>query len=165
MDVHSVRTRSFNMSRIRGANTSPELMIRRWIWARGYRYRLHKKDLPGRPDIVLSRYNVAIFVHGCFWHRHGCQLTATPASRREFWLGKFQQNIDRDRRNIKGLMNSGWRVLVIWECSLRGSEANLERAGKLTVRFLKSDLRFGEVSGPLPDSAEDARACLAPRRR
>ena len=160
MDVHSPATRSFNMSRIRGKDTSPELLIRRWLWGNGFRYRLHRTDLAGRPDIVLPKYGAAIFVHGCFWHRHGCQSTTTPASRVEFWLTKFRENIERDRRNVEELMNRGWRVLVIWECSVRGKRADIELAGKNAQRFLLSDVRFAELAGETYEStSEAARFC------
>ena len=144
MDVHSPEKRSFNMSRIKGKDTTPEMLVRRWLWKNGYRYRLHKKDLAGKPDIVLSRYRAAIFVHGCFWHRHGCQATTTPTTRPNFWATKFQENVDRDERNIKDLLSGGWRVLVIWECSLRGISSDLEHIGRQTSDFLKSDSVFAE---------------------
>ena len=144
MDVHSPAKRSFNMSRIKGKNTAPEMTIRRWLWAKGYRYRLHTKGLAGRPDIVLPRYRAAIFVHGCFWHRHGCRATTKPASRTEFWTAKFEENVKRDGRNVRELMGSDWRVMVIWECGLRGSNADVERVGNQIVDFLGSDSCFFE---------------------
>ena len=147
MDVHSPETRSFNMSRIKGKDTAPEMLFRRWLWANGYRYRLHRKDLAGRPDLVLPRYKAAIFVHGCFWHRHGCRATTTPASRQLFWTTKFQENVNRDKRNIEDLLNNGWRVMVIWECCLRGRAANLEQVGKQASEFLNSGVRFAESMG------------------
>ena len=145
MDVHSPATRSFNMSRIKGKNTSPELTVRRALWARGYRYRLHRKDLQGKPDIVLQRYRAAIFVHGCYWHRHGCPATTTPTTRRDFWLRKFEDNMARDNRNIETLREAGWRVLVIWECSLRGKYADLEATIKRTTGFLNSNATFADI--------------------
>ena len=144
MDVHSPEKRSFNMSRIRGRDTAPEMLMRRWLWAKGFRYRLHRKDLPGKPDIVLTKYGAAIFVHGCFWHRHGCQATTIPASRTSFWIAKFQENVNRDKRNVEDLLDRGWRVLVIWECGLRGRAANLEEVRMQTSDFLKSEIRFAE---------------------
>ena len=146
MDVHSPEKRSFNMSRIKGRNTAPEMTIRRWLWAKGYRYRLHRKDLAGKPDIVLPRFSAAIFVHGCFWHRHGCQATTAPASRQSFWFTKFQENVNRDKRNIADLLNDGWRVMVIWECTVRGKTSDLELVGKQTSDFLISDVHFTESS-------------------
>ena len=126
MDVHSPEKRSFNMSRIKGKDTRPEMMVRKWLWTNGYRYRLHRKDLPGKPDIVLPRYRTVILVHGCYWHRHGCWMTTTPASRQDFWLAKFEENVDRDQRNLIALLNDGWRVMVVWECTLRGRTADPE---------------------------------------
>ena len=145
MDVHTPETRSFNMSRIRGRDTLPELTIRRILWARGYRYRLYKKGLPGKPDMVLRRYRAAIFVHGCYWHRHGCRATTTPATRRDFWLRKFEDNMARDTLNLESLREAGWRVLVIWECSIRGKDADLEMAIEQATDFLQSDTAFAEI--------------------
>ncbi len=144
MDVHSPEKRSFNMSRIKGKDTAPEMLIRRWLWTNGYRYRLHRKDLAGKPDIVLPRYRAAIFVHGCFWHRHGCRATTTPATRQDFWTDKFRENVNRDKRNIETLLNAGWRVMIIWECSLQGKTVNLEQIGRQTSNFLKSDISLAE---------------------
>ena len=146
MDVHSPETRRFNMSRIKSKNTRPELVIRRWLWANGYRYRLHRRDLAGRPDITLAKYEAVLFVHGCFWHRHGCKLTTTPSSRRAFWIAKFDQNVERDKYNIEALTKEGWRVMIIWECSIRGSASNLELVGRQILTFLTSDIGFAESS-------------------
>ncbi|MCD9122288.1 very short patch repair endonuclease [Cupriavidus sp. UGS-1] len=108
------------MSGIRGKDTSPELSVRRFLHARGYRFRLHRKDFPGTPDLVLAKYKVAIFVHGCFWHQHqGCAYAATPATRPDFWASKLAGNAERDSRHIEALIRLGWRVLIIWECGLR----------------------------------------------
>ena len=121
-DVHSSGTRSKNMSRIKSKDTKPELLIRKVLFSRGFRYRLHRNDLPGTPDIVLAKHNTAIFVHGCFWHRHGCSLTTTPATRRDWWKQKLQANRTRDKRNIIQLHRKGCRVFVFWQCSIqRGS--------------------------------------------
>lgn len=145
MDIHSPEQRSFNMSRIRGKDTRPELMVRRWLWANGYRYRLHRKDLPGKPDIVLPKYRAVVFVHGCFWHRHGCPLTTTPKSHRDFWLAKFEDNVCRDKHNIKSLQEQSWRVIVIWECSLIGKNAAPEQVAAQITNFLNSKTRFAET--------------------
>ena len=145
MDVHSPEVRSFNMSRIKGKDTQPELAIRRWLWANGYRYRLHRTDLSGRPDITLAKYKAALFIHGCFWHRHGCRLTTMPSSRPTFWLAKFEQNVERDKCNIKALTKDGWRVMIIWECTIRGRATNLESVGRQILRFLTADISFAEV--------------------
>ena len=119
-DVLTPEQRQLNMSRIRGKHTKPEMLLRQGLHARGLRYRLHVKELPGRPDLVLPRYHAAIFVHGCFWHGHDCPLFKLPATRREFWETKIQNNRARDVRDAEGLAIAGWRVLVIWECALRG---------------------------------------------
>ena len=111
------------MSSIRGRNTQPELLVRRYLHATGLRFRLHARSLPGRPDIVLPRYRVAVFVHGCFWHRHeGCRFTTTPATRAEFWQDKFRGNVARDRRDTLLLRSAGWRVFTVWECEAANEE-------------------------------------------
>ena len=119
-DVVDKQTRSRMMSGIRGKNTRPELLLRRALHKRGFRYRLHVKSLPGKPDLVLPKYRAVIFAHGCFWHRHpGCRYTTTPATNTEFWLPKFQRTIDHDEVVMKQLTERGWRVGVVWECALR----------------------------------------------
>lgn len=126
-DTISKRHRSWNMSRIRGRDTTPELLVRSNLHRLGYRFRLHRRDLPGSPDIVLRKYNAVIFVHGCFWHRHkGCRFAYTPKSRIKFWSFKFDGNVARDRRNQRALRRLGWRVLVVWECQT-SNEARLAR--------------------------------------
>lgn len=120
VDVVDRETRSKMMANIRGRDTKPEVLVRRMLHGAGYRFRLHDRLMPGRPDIVLPKYRVAIFVHGCFWHRHeGCRLSTTPATRPEFWRDKFASNVERDARNMESLVSSGWRVATIWECSLK----------------------------------------------
>ncbi|EIU4785286.1 MULTISPECIES: very short patch repair endonuclease [Pseudomonadaceae] len=117
MDIVSKEVRSRMMAGIRGSNTSPEMKVRRLLHRHGFRYRLHQKDLPGKPDLVLSRYRVCIFVHGCFWHRHpGCRYATSPKTRLDFWQRKFDQNVARDTRNKAVLLASGWRVIQLWEC-------------------------------------------------
>jgi DNA mismatch endonuclease (patch repair protein) len=108
------------MRNIRGKDTKPELLLRRALHALGVRYRLHRRDLPGCPDIVFSKYRTVIFVHGCFWHRHGCAATTTPVTRRDFWEKKFATNQARDQRDIETLCKAGWRVIIVWECALKG---------------------------------------------
>ena len=111
------RARSALMSRVRCKNTKPELVVRREVHALGYRFRLHRSDLPGTPDLVFPRLHKVVFVHGCFWHRHeGCSRTTTPTTRAAYWQRKFEQNVQRDRRNVTMLEALGWKVLVIWEC-------------------------------------------------
>ncbi len=115
------------MSGIGAKDTKPELALRRALHARGYRYRLHDKRLPGKPDIVLPRYKAVIFVHGCFWHRHpNCRYATTPATRPEFWAKKFRGNVERDKRNQAALTDLGWRVAVVWECRINGAVGNLD---------------------------------------
>lgn len=126
------------MSRIRSSNTSPELALRRAMHAIGFRFRLHRKDLPGKPDIVLPRYRAAIFVHGCFWHRHdGCKVASTPKSNTEFWVEKFDRNVTRDARAKQMLEEQGWRVIVVWECELgsarKATEAALRVASEVSA--------------------------------
>ncbi|MFC1817484.1 very short patch repair endonuclease [Thermodesulfobacteriota bacterium] len=117
MDILSKEKRSWNMSRIKGKDTKPELVVRSLLHRLGYRFRLHRKDLPGRPDIVLRKYGTVIFVHGCFWHRHdGCSKAYNPKTRTEFWKKKFEENVQRDKRRKKEIEALGWNVLIIWEC-------------------------------------------------
>ena len=106
------------MSSIRGRDTQPELYVRKALWSRGFRYRLHARQLPGSPDVVLRKYGTAIFVHGCFWHQHGCPKTHRPSSNRAYWDRKLDGNVTRDARNQTKLRETGWNVFVIWECSL-----------------------------------------------
>lgn len=114
------------MAGIRGGNTLPEMKVRRMLHRQGFRYRLHQKNLPGRPDLVLHRYQVCIFVHGCFWHRHpGCRFSTTPKTRFEFWQTKFAQNIARDVKTKADLEAKGWRVFELWECGIRGPESQM----------------------------------------
>ncbi len=122
-DIVDKATRSRMMAGIKGRNTKPELALRRALHARGYRYRLHAKNVTGRPDIVLARYRAVVFVHGCFWHRHeGCRYATTPATHPEFWQAKFSANVARDIAVRKSLLESGWRVATVWECALRKPE-------------------------------------------
>lgn len=117
-------SRSRNMAAIRGRDTTPELEVRRILHRLGFRFRLHRRDLPGTPDIVLPRFQTVIFVHGCFWHRHPeCRFTTNPKTRRDFWEAKFSQNIERDKRNYTALGNAAWNIVVVWECELRDKVA------------------------------------------
>lgn len=119
-DVHSPAVRSKNMRAIQSTNTKPELKIRSALHKRGFRYRLNYSGLPGKPDLVLKKYRAAIFVHGCFWHQHSCELFKWPASKREFWKSKLTQNRIRDLSNEAKLAGLGWRTVIVWECSLKG---------------------------------------------
>ncbi len=119
MDTLTPEKRSWNMSRIRSKDTQPEIIVRRLLHSMGYRFRLHRKDLPGKPDIVLPKYKTVIFVHGCFWHRHpGCKYAYTPKSRIGFWQKKFAENVSRDKKKKTDLKKAGWKVLIIWECEI-----------------------------------------------
>jgi DNA mismatch endonuclease (patch repair protein) len=109
------------MRKVRGKDTTPEMKVRSALHRAGYRFRLHRRDLPGRPDIVLPGRRAVVFVHGCFWHRHpGCRAASSPSTRREFWQDKFERNVDRDRRNVEALAADGWSVHVVWECETKG---------------------------------------------
>ncbi|WP_174921914.1 very short patch repair endonuclease [Burkholderia metallica] len=118
-DITDVATRSRMMSGIRGKNTKPELVVRKALYERGLRYRLHVRSLAGTPDLVFPRYKAVVFVHGCFWHRHNCALFKMPSSRPEFWREKLDRNRERDREHMTKLLQDGWRIAVVWECSLR----------------------------------------------
>lgn len=134
MDRLTPEQRSRNMARIKGKDTSPELSVRRMLHTLGYRYRLHRKDLPGTPDIVFPERRKAVLVHGCFWHRHnGCRFAYVPKTRTEFWKRKFDQNVTRDQKARRDLRKLGWKVLVVWECELR----KLDRLQKRLVAFVE----------------------------
>lgn len=137
VDVVSSKVRSRMMAGIGGKDTKPELTLRKGLFALGLRYRLHDRKLPGRPDIVLSRWNAVVFVHGCFWHRHpGCRFATTPATRIEFWLDKFEKNVARDQRNVVALQTLGWRVLVVWECDIKADPSG-------TIKRVEQWIRLG----------------------
>ena len=124
MDVHDKETRSYNMSRIKNKDTKPEEIVRKYLFSHGFRYRKNVKNLPGKPDIVLKKYNTVIFVNGCLWHGHeGCKYFVRPKSNMEFWNNKIESNIIRDKRNIEELKNLGWHICVVWECLLKKSLA------------------------------------------
>lgn len=117
------KRRSANMAAIKAKHTGPEVSVRKALHAKGFRFRLHRSDLPGRPDVVLPKYRVALFVHGCFWHRHqGCADASIPKSNTEFWLTKLNGNVSRDKRNREELIALGWRVYVVWECELKNKK-------------------------------------------
>ena len=123
-DVFTKEKRSWIMGRVKGANTKPELVVRRWLHAHGFRFRLHRADLPGKPDIVMPKHHTVVFVHGCFWHGHpGCKHADLPASNHEYWEKKIGRNITRDRKRRRELRKLGWRVITIWECFTRDPAA------------------------------------------
>ena len=139
-DVHDKATRSRNMSAIRGKDTKPEILIRKELHRRGFRFRLHDRRLPGKPDIVLPKYNAVIQVNGCFWHGHDCSLFKVPGTRTDFLLEKIGQNKERDIRNSLALRNAGWREAIVWECALKKSPASgkLDNLGRKIIEWLLS---------------------------
>lgn len=146
-DVVDTVTRSRMMSGIRGKDTRPEMVVRRGLFAAGFRFRLHRRDLPGAPDIVLPGRKVAVFVHGCFWHRHkGCRYSKLPATRPEFWKAKLDGNVARDQRAVEALQSMGWRVLIVWECAVRDSVVSATLSETLS-EWIRGGASFGEVSG------------------
>ena len=134
--IHEVsEQRSRNMSAIKSKNTKPEIKVRKILHSMGYRFRLHKKDLPGSPDIVLPKYKTVIFVHGCFWHRHeNCKYASTPKTRQEFWEAKFRENINRDKLNQENLSSKGWKIIVVWECEINDKDLDLSRLFKNEIK-------------------------------
>jgi DNA mismatch endonuclease (patch repair protein) len=127
MDIVNKKTRSKMMSGIRATNTQPEKLLRSLLHRAGFRFRIHVADLPGKPDLLLARYHAAIFVHGCFWHGHGCSLFKWPSTRRDFWREKISGNCKRDAKNIAALKKLGWRVAIVWECELREDHETVKR--------------------------------------
>lgn len=119
-DIVSLEKRSRMMSGIRSKNTKPEKIIRSGLHKRGFRFRIHKKDFPGKPDLVFKKYNAVLFVHGCFWHKHDCHLFKWPKSRENFWRKKILDNVNRDRIVEQKILSAGWRLGIIWECALKG---------------------------------------------
>jgi DNA mismatch endonuclease (patch repair protein) len=136
-DTLTKAERSALMAKIKATNTKPEVFVRSALHRAGFRFRLYTKGLPGRPDVVLPKHGVVVFVHGCFWHRHGCSLSSEPATRRKFWREKFERNVARDARNARALRRLGWRVLTIWECALR-TKAGREKALARLVRRVRA---------------------------
>jgi len=137
MDHLDKEKRSWNMSKIRSKNTKPELTIRSMLHKSGFRYRLHKRDLPGKPDIVLKKYNTVIFVHGCFWHQHkGCKRATLPKSNKDYWLPKLKKNKAKDKRYKFLLKKLGWKVITIWECETK----NENKLRKMIIRELNNDI-------------------------
>ncbi len=128
------------MASIRGKDTQPEILVRKGLHSKGFRYRLHVKDLPGKPDMVFPKYRAVIMINGCFWHRHNCKMFHWPKSNRKFWREKLERNARNDRKNVDALLREHWRVQVVWECALRGT-------GSLTMPMLLSRISRWIVSG------------------
>lgn len=134
-DSLSKEKRSWNMSKIRSKDTAIEVKVRKYLFSRGFRYRKNVKTLPGKPDIVLSKYKTIIFIHGCFWHRHeGCKDATTPKTRTDFWEEKFRKNVENDQLHTRQLVEMGWKVLVLWECEI---ENNFEATMTFLIEQIK----------------------------
>jgi len=162
-DVVDRQTRSKMMSAVRAKNTKLEIEIRQRLFAQGFRYRLHTRDLPGTPDIVLPKYSAIVFVHGCFWHYHGCFRSTIPDSRRDWWRKKLEDNRTRDAKVLAELRSNSWRVVVIWECSVRrpgiDRQKALDRVCLRVGKFLRSKRNSLEISGPIPKLASERQGC------
>lgn len=136
------------MSGIKGKNTKPELIIRKALFKKGFRFKLHDKSLPGKPDLVLPKYDAVIFIHGCFWHQHNCHLFKWPSTRPEFWETKIHRNVEVDKRNYKELKKEGWYILTIWECALKGkTRRSLEEVIDSTIYWLEYETRDRQIKG------------------
>ncbi len=161
MDTFSPKERSEIMRRVRGKDTTPEMVVRSLLHRLGFRFRLHRADLPGTPDIVLPKYRAVIFVHGCFWHRHvGCPRASIPATRQEYWLPKFRRTLERDTQNHRLLRSAGWNVIVVWECELRDIR---QLAARLPKQLRKPPIAYQVENGPTLVAAEpivEYNACL-----
>ena len=140
-DNHSKEVRSRNMSHIRSTNSKPEESVRKYLFSHGFRYRKNVKTLPGKPDIVLSKYKTVIFVNGCFWHKHDCPRFVWPSSNTDYWIPKIQRNVERDQRNMDSLKETGWNVIIVWECELKKAVAE-ERLSRLCA-----EIRGGKENG------------------
>jgi len=148
MDTVDKKTRSRIMASVGQRNTGPELKLRRVLHKKGLRYRLHDKKLPVSPDLVFPRFRTVVFVHGCFWHAHeGCKFATKPSTRKNFWKEKFEANRKRDRRNYEALTKLGWRVLIVWECAIKGiNEIKIHELGLYVNQWIRSSEKFREVS-------------------
>lgn len=148
VDVHDKKTRSKNMSAIKGCNTKPELIIRKALYREGFRYRLHVKNLPGKPDLVFSHYKAVLFINGCFWHNHDCHLFKWPKTRQYFWERKIYGNVENDKKKIAMLSEAGWRVGIIWECTIKGKNRISENVTiQSIIGWLKSEQKTIEIQG------------------
>lgn len=160
VDVLTPEQRRHNMSRIRGRDTKPEMLLRRGLHAAGLRFRLHARDLPGRPDLVFPRFRAAVLVHGCFWHGHGCPMCRLPATRPDFWARKLEGNRARDRRTGEALARSGWRVMIVWECSLRGpARQPLGEVLAQCAGFIRNGEQQAELGGSWNSIGSAASSC------
>lgn len=140
-DVHSKEVRSFNMSRIRGKNTKPEMLVRKFLFSKGIRYRLHEKKLPGKPDMVFPKYKMLIFINGCFWHGHeNCRFFVVPKTRTEWWLNKINGNTQKDIESFLALEKDGWKVITVWECELKPGKR--EKTLQLLLEEFKNNEEF-----------------------
>lgn len=136
------------MAAIKGRDTKPELKIRKALHALGFRYRMHAKELPGKPDLVLPKYKAVVFINGCFWHQHDCAMFKWPLTRVDFWREKIDRNVSNDVRNLEALKSAGWRVATLWECSIKGkARIGEEIAVRLLVDWLKSEKQFITIRG------------------
>ncbi|NYT42803.1 DNA mismatch endonuclease Vsr [Sphingomonas sp. R-74633] len=147
-DVHDSETRSRNMAAIRGGNTKPEMQIRRGLHAAGLRFRLHAKDLPGKPDLVFPRWRAVVFVNGCFWHQHDCHLFKWPGTRQAFWRDKIGRNAANDAKAVAALRAAGWRVGSVWECALKGrTKLDSSETMRCLADWIRSDLETITIQG------------------
>jgi DNA mismatch endonuclease, patch repair protein len=148
IDVVDKQTRSRMMSGIKGKNTKPELIIREALFKKGFRFKIHDKKLPGKPDLVLPKYDAVIFIHGCFWHRHNCHLFKWPSTRPEFWKTKINRNVEVDKQNYKQLKKESWYILTIWECALKGKTRRpLDEVIQRTIHWLEYETRNKQIKG------------------
>lgn len=151
VDIVDKKTRSRMMSGIKGKDTQQELSLRSELHRRGFRYRLHYENLPGKPDLVFPRYSSIILLNGCFWHGHNCHLFKWPTTRSGFWQGKIKQTRLRDQRNLERYRQLGWRTLIIWECSLKGkTKLGLSQVAEITARWIQFDNQDAEIRGREP---------------
>lgn len=144
-DLKNKEQRSRNMGAIKSSNTLPEIYIRKLLHSEGFRYRINKKSLPGKPDIVLARYKTIVFIHGCFWHKHSCYLGTTPKSNVDFWIKKLDSNVIRDRQNIHSLLEARWKVIIIWGCAIKGKHKLPESTMKSLLFSYIRDSSKGKV--------------------
>jgi len=139
-DKFSKEKRSDIMSKISGKNTKPEIIVRKYLFSKGLRFRINVKNLPGKPDIVLPKFKVVVFVHGCFWHGHSCKRGKLPQTNKEFWENKINKNIHRDNKNISELEKNGWKVIIIWQCEIQNKKIEKSR-----LNFLIQEIRFSTI--------------------